>query len=421
MRLIRNTVPLAVAIVIIISAILVIENPFRGGNSEGDSEGPVVVDAPERPAQTVGGGVPSEEGKATATETPRRVVAEGPVAPEVEGIKAWINSQPLKIGDLRGKVVLVDFWTYTCVNCIRTFPYLKIWHSEYADDGLVILGVHTPEFSFEEKLENVRGAVKDNGIGWAVALDNDYDTWRAYKNRFWPAKYLIDQDGIIRYTHFGEGAYAETELKIRELLEETGADPSQLDPALPDDQEVDKSYLETPFAHVTRELYAGHKRGYQDIMFGGGYVGHLEYFRERDTLVFYEDLGEHKDDLIYLQGPWYNGPESILHGRETTGFEDYMALRVSAKSVNVVVTPEGEGAEPFEVLITLDGEYLTEDNKGDDVVVEEDGRSFLHVDEPRLYSVVVAPSYGTYDLKLSSNSSRFGVFAFTFGVYESGV
>ena len=354
MRLIRNTVPLAVAIVIIISAILVIENPFRGGNSEGDSEGPVVVDAPERPAQTVGGGVPSEEGKATATETPRRVVAEGPVAPEVEGIKAWINSQPLKIGDLRGKVVLVDFWTYTCVNCIRTFPYLKIWHSEYADDGLVILGVHTPEFSFEEKLENVRGAVKDNGIGWAVALDNDYDTWRAYKNRFWPAKYLIDQDGIIRYTHFGEGAYAETELKIRELLEETGADPSQLDPALPDDQEVDKSYLETPFAHVTRELYAGHKRGYQDIMFGGGYVGHLEYFRERDTLVFYEDLGEHKDDLIYLQGPWYNGPESILHGRETTGFEDYMALRVSAKSVNVVVTPEGEGAEPFEVLITLD-------------------------------------------------------------------
>ena len=117
----------------------------------------------------------------------------------------------------------MDFWTYTCINCIRTLPYLKEWHAKYADDGLVILGVHTPEFKFEEKLENVRQAVKDIGIGWAVGLDNDYATWDAYKNRYWPAIYLIDKDGIIRYTRVGEGAYAETESKIRELLKESGA------------------------------------------------------------------------------------------------------------------------------------------------------------------------------------------------------
>ena len=148
------------------------------------------------------------------------------MAPELAGTQAWINSAPLKIQGLRGKVVLIDFWTYTCINCIRTFPYLKLWHSKYADDGLVIIGVHAPEFQFEHELENVQQAVTNHGISWPVVQDNDFETWRAYQNHYWPTKYLIDKDGIMRYSHVGEGAYAETESQIRALLEEAGADLS---------------------------------------------------------------------------------------------------------------------------------------------------------------------------------------------------
>ena len=378
--------------------------------------------SPESPGQAAGA-VPTAEPKlATPTTAPPAKVASGPKAEELQGIAAWINSEPLMISELKGKVVLVDFWTYTCVNCIRTLPYLKIWHSKYADDGLVIIGVHAPEFVFEEKLENVQKAVADYGIGWAVAQDNDFKTWRAYENRYWPAKYLIDKDGIIRYTHFGEGAYAETEVKIQELLRETGVDPTTLETGLPSDQELDPTYKSDRSAAVTRELYAGYERGYNDAQRGfGGYVGSKEYYDGRDKDTSYVDKQEYEDHKIYLQGPWHNNHESLRHARETMNSEDYMFLRFSAKSVNAVIKPEGEGAQPFKVLVTLDGKPLTAENKGADVVIEADGRSFLHVDGPKMYAVVEAPRYGTYDLKLSSDSPHFALFAFTFGVYQSGV
>lgn len=149
----------------------------------------------------------------------------------------------MKIQHLTGKVVLLDFWTYTCINCIRTLPYLKIWHSKYSDDGLIIIGVHTPEFKFEKTLGNVRQAVADNGIGWPVVQNNDYETWRAFDNHYWPAKYLIDKDGIIRHHQFGEGGYRETENKIRDLLEETGADLSFEEPPTMSDQPIDPGFI----------------------------------------------------------------------------------------------------------------------------------------------------------------------------------
>lgn len=439
---------------IIVGAIVALEKPFSSGSSDEADETVAVFDVPEdsgqageistvsreelvaalaTPGSDPGTPAPTLQDEPTVVPTPVAVevtptpppaakVAEGPKAQELRGIVAWINSEPLKVEELKGKVVLVDFWTYTCVNCIRTFPFLKLWHAKYADDGLVILGVHTPEFEIEKNPDNVRKAVKDNGIGWPVAMDNDYSTWRAYRNRYWPAKYLIDKDGIIRYTHFGEGAYAETETKIRELLEEAGADLSQLDAALPGDQSLDSSFTNNPFARPTRELYAGWERGYNDYLYGrGGYVGDPAYFNGRDQVVGYFDPGEHEEHLLYLEGPWLSDREFLRHGRETTDFEDYMFLRFSARSVNAVIGLEGDEPAPFKVLVTLEGEYLTEDTKGDDVVIEEDGRSFLFVDEPRLYSIIQAPSYSTYELKLSSNSPHFAIFAFTFGVYESGV
>ena len=144
------------------------------------------------------------------------------LAPELTGITGWINTEPFTLAEHRGKVVLIDFWTYTCINCIRTMPFLRDWQEKYADQGLVIVGVHAPEFEFEKIKQNVVNAVEEFGLEYRVAQDNDMATWRAYRNRFWPAKYLIDKDGYIRYTHFGEGAYEETEEKIRELLVEAG-------------------------------------------------------------------------------------------------------------------------------------------------------------------------------------------------------
>jgi thiol-disulfide isomerase/thioredoxin len=139
-------------------------------------------------------------------------------APEFKGIEKWLNSEPLSMSSLRGKVVLVDFWTYTCINCIRTLPYVKTWNEKYKDQGLVVVGVHTPEYSFERFTPNVQDAIKRFGITYPVAQDNKYATWEAYRNVYWPAFYLVDKRGNIIYTHFGEGRYKETEAAIQQAL-----------------------------------------------------------------------------------------------------------------------------------------------------------------------------------------------------------
>jgi thiol-disulfide isomerase/thioredoxin len=139
-------------------------------------------------------------------------------APEFQNIDTWLNSRPLKLDELRGKVVLVDFWTYTCINCLNHLPYVKDWNEKYKDKGLVVVGVHTPEFAFEKSTKNVQDAIKRLEIKHAVAQDNNYATWKAFKNQYWPAVYLIDKQGKIVYSHFGEGSYGETERKIQALL-----------------------------------------------------------------------------------------------------------------------------------------------------------------------------------------------------------
>lgn len=144
--------------------------------------------------------------------------AQAAPAPEFAGIDNWINSAPLSLQGLRGKVVLVDFWTYDCINCQHVLPYVKDWHRKYKDQGLVVVGVHTPEYGFERNLNNLKGAVQRNGIAFPVAQDNRYATWNAYDNRFWPAFYLVDKRGEVVYSHFGEGDYAQTEAVIKKLL-----------------------------------------------------------------------------------------------------------------------------------------------------------------------------------------------------------
>ena len=348
----------------------------------------------------------SPTGTSQATRTP----SDSPML-EVQGIADWINSEPLTISDLtaEGNVVLVDFWTYTCVNCLRTLPFLRDWHAKYADRGLVILGVHSPEFEFEKVPENVRKAVADEGVGWAVALDNDFATWNAFGNRYWPAKYLIDTSGKVIYSHFGEGEYAETEQEIRDALEAAGHDVSDIDAGTVDNRDRDSGAT-----RVTREIYGGYGRSYG----GGLYAGNEQYYIAPDRTLEYMDDGNYVNDRYYLEGMWTNAEQAIIHARGTENLEDHIALRIQARSANVVVEPQGP--EPFDVFVFLDGNPLTAEEAGDDVMFDDQGRSYITVDEPRMYRIVEQPEFAERVLKLASNSDNFAMFAFTFGVYEEG-
>ncbi len=177
-------------------------------------------------------------------------LVDGPPAPEFAGIEGWLNSKPLTLEELRGKVVVIDFWTYSCINCLRTLPYLKRWDEAYRSKGLVLVGVHTPEFAFERERSNVEGAVDRLGIRYPVALDPEFGTWEAWGNRYWPAKYFIDRNGDVRYAHFGEGDYEESEDVIRELL----AEPGLPDPVSEDVEGETAQGVQTP------ETYLGYER-----------------------------------------------------------------------------------------------------------------------------------------------------------------
>lgn len=330
---------------------------------------------------------------------------------ELTGISAWVNSEPFTIEEAlnENKVVLIDFWTYTCVNCIRTLPFLQDWNEKYSDKGLVILGVHSPEFEFEKDLENVRTAVEDESVTWPVALDNDMSTWRAFSNRYWPAKYLITPSNGLTYTHFGEGSYVETEEEIRAALSAAGWDISGVPIGSLDNNERD------PMAdRITREIYGGYERSYHR---DGVYAGDSEYYVKADNTVIYEHDGEYRPQQYFLQGAWTNGAEAIIHARETEDLEDYIGLEMLARSANVVIQPQGP--ESFKVYVTLDDNPLTADEAGDDILFDETG-SYIMVTEARMYRIVEQPEFKERILKLSSNSDNFAVFAFTFGVYDSG-
>lgn len=340
----------------------------------------------------------------------------GSVAPEIQGISGWINSEPFTMESLRGKVVLVDFWTYTCVNCIRTMPFLREWQEKYADEGLVIVGVHSPEFEFEKMRENVEAAVEQFQITWPVLQDNEMQTWRAFNNQFWPAKYLIDKDGVIQYTHFGEGAYDETELEIRKRLQEAGAIIDGItanpDPGPTFNEQASSGGVETG---QTRELYAGLERNAGSQV---PYIIQAEFYAiPAGGPILLEDPGDHQNHFLYLHGMWFNGLDGAQHARVTEDLEDYVALSYFGTSVNVVLGSEGE---PYRVYLTVDGGSIPLTDRGKDIEEDEDGRTFIFVDQDRMYGLIESPEYGGHEMKLRSNSDEFAVFAFTFGSYSTG-
>jgi len=317
-------------------------------------------------------------------------------APELVGIEDWINSEPLTLEELRGKVVLVDFWTYTCINCIRTFPHLSEWHRKYKDSGFVLLSVHSPEFDFEKKKENVLQEVRKYNLEYPVALDNDHKTWNAFQNQYWPAEYLIDVNGNIRYHHFGEGRYAETERAIQQLLLEAGF--LSIDKI----SEIKEAPLGVEFRKIgTPEIYLGYLR----INNLGNKDKNVRP-NEPHTFVEPERIARNR---FYFVGTWSINPEFA----EFVDEKGKLILRYKANKVNVVL----ENRENSEITleVKLDGEYLTEQNKGADSFFKE-GKSFAKVKESKLYNLVdTGKEYGWHTLEIIIHSPGLQVFTFTFG------
>jgi thiol-disulfide isomerase/thioredoxin len=278
----------------------------------------------------------------------------------------------------------VDFWTYTCINCIRTLPYLKAWDERYRDKGLTIVGVHTPEFPFERDAENVEDAIAQNGLRYPVAQDNDYATWDAYGNQFWPAKYLIDARGQVRYTQFGEGDYEETEEAIRRLLEEAGRGPA---PGLAKGRTEQAS----PFV-TTPESYLGAARA--DRFVNGSIRAGVQAFAAPPDGV--------PDDQLAFEGRWRidDSSATALQGAR---------LHVAFGAQRVFLVLGTSGGEPRRVRVLLDGRPLPDELAGRDVR----GASVL-VDHQRLYRLVELPEAGRHLLTLELASGVSG-YAFTFG------
>lgn len=314
-------------------------------------------------------------------------------APEITGITQWFNTadgNPVKISDLRGKVVIVDFWTFSCINCIRTMPYITAWDRKYRDSGLVILGIHTPEFAFEKVPDNVAKKIKEYNIEYPVALDNNYATWNAYDNQFWPAKYFIDHEGNIVWRHFGEGQYEESEAKIQELLTAAGLLKDKL-PMGVAEPNVDFSQIGTP------EIYFGHQR----ISHFGGRVS------PDQEATFAEIPSPVANNTFYLTGTWLMGPESATL-RSTQGS---IIIRYKANKVNLVL----EAAQEVVAEVRLDGQPLDSRYRGRDVITWEN-TGLLKVKEPKLYNVIdTGDDYGWHTLELIFSRPGVQAFAFTFG------
>lgn len=292
----------------------------------------------------------------------------------------FVNTEPITLGEFIGKkVILLDFLTYSCINCQRTFPYLNAWDEHYRGQGLEIIGIHTPEFAFEKNIDNVREAMEKFGITHPVVLDNEYATWRAYGNNYWPRRYLIDIRGNIVYDHIGEGAYEETEQKIRELLAERArvlGETTQADGAL-----ATRAIVPTTFAANSPETYFGSAR---NELLGNGTSGKtgMQAFVLPETL---------RRDTLYLGGSWEMLPEYARNTKE----EAHIAYRFDANNVYFVAG----AAAPIDVTVLVDGKETKR----------------LTVRANTLYTLVENVAAGTHTLELIIHSPGLEAYTFTFG------
>ena len=303
-------------------------------------------------------------------------------APEFEGIQTWLNSEPLTIKKLRGNVVLIDFWTYSCINCIRTLPYITAWDKKYRDAGLVIVGVHSPEFEFEKKIDNIKTAIEKFGIQYPVAVDNTLSTWQAFHNLYWPAHYLIDKEGRVVYTHFGEGAYQITEHNISALLNKPDLQVSEME---------SKNRL---YSTQTPETYLGY---FRFDNFANTYQ--LEKDRPKHY-IFSSTLDLHQ---WTLNGPW------VIEGEKSISAGNGSALKIHFKAKKVFLVMGNAGEKTITVTVSLNGKPVTV-NAGVDVM-----NSAIQVKEYRLYELIQQPKNAKGLLEINVSDPNLEIFAFTFG------
>ncbi len=307
-------------------------------------------------------------------------------APEIVGIYKWLNTdRELKISDLKGKVVLIDFWTYTCINCIRTLPHITRWYEKYKDQGFIVIGVHTPEFEFEKDTKNVENAIKQYNIHYSVAQDNDYKTWNNYSNQYWPAKYLIDAKGNIKKFHFGEGAYEEMEMAIQLLLKQAGKNIKAKVDSMPD---------ETPKIRLSPEAYLGSRR-MQYYYPSGSLASGSKDFILSDVIP---------SNSFSLGGGWKIEDENAVTIKNSV-----LNYNFYANKVFLVLRPGV--SKNSKVKVYLDGKLVNNSSAGVDVKNGE-----ATIDSDRLYSLIDLKSKpGSHMLKLEFKDSGIQVFAFTFG------
>jgi thiol-disulfide isomerase/thioredoxin len=305
----------------------------------------------------------------------------------------YINISPedLSPSALRGKVVLLDIWDYTCVNCIRTLPYIKSWAEKYKDKGLIVIGVHAPEFDFEKAPENLKSAIQKFQLDYPIIADNEYEIWNSLANKYWPAKYLFDNKGILRTTHFGEGEYQEFEAFLQKILLERDSTislPELTAIVRSSDKPGSVCYRPTP------ETYIGFERNHLDTK-----PNKVEVFKAPEKL---------EQDKLYFDGPW-----KIMREHAEPGGHELSGLLINyqAKEVNLVIRPQAETG--FKVLVEQDNKPIAKEDRGSDIM-EENNKTFLLINEPRMYNIINNSKFGHFTLRLSSDNPSFGAYAFTF-------
>jgi thiol-disulfide isomerase/thioredoxin len=314
-------------------------------------------------------------------------------APKLVGIANYLNTTPEELRkEMEGKVVLYDIWTYSCINCVRTLPYITAWDDKYSDQGLLIVGIHSPEFEFEKNPDNVRMAVEKYGIDYPVVMDNDMETWKAFENRYWPRKYIADHEGFLRYDHIGEGSYQETEKVIQQLLKERAASLGiQMDSAssLVDIEEFQHTVFRTP------ELYFGYK-----FAQNRNQLGSEEGFQPGKTVSYSEpdSINLHK---FYPIGKWKNYDDSMELISDTGSIK----LLYNAKEVNIVTEYSAE------LEIFLDGKPLPVEYAGADITK---GNKLI-VTEAGLYNIISSEDSASHLMEIDVNGKGFQIFTFTFG------
>ncbi len=317
--------------------------------------------------------------------------------PELYG-DFWFNSEPVSIRALRGYVILLDFWDYSSVSCVRTQPYIKEWHRKYQDFGLVVIGIHTPQFQFGKKPEHVERAIREAGLEYPIVMDNEAIIWSAFGNRYWPTKYLVEKDGYIRYMHHGEGGYEQFERAIQALLGDAGVRgefPPFMDPVRETDRQGAVCY------RPTGEIYLGYLRGT---------IGNVEGFSPEST-VEYADKGLYLPGRFYAHGTWTDEKEFIRFNSDGVS-DGYIAFSYEALEVNGVFGLAG--GKSCELVVEQDGMMLTSENKGEDVELTLRGESVLRASSPRMYSIVKNREFGGHTLKLKTSCPNLAFYSFTF-------